>query len=193
MSAKSTFGLIGLSMVGGVVAAAVGMKVLAAKYGLMKRVMITTSKSKFGFNETVSAISESAINHGWQISHTHDLQQEYMEAGHEDMTKVKIIYFCNPEGGYRILKDDADKPMSVMMPLGVSVWEAEDGRVYISAMHLKGMSAMFGGTVKDVLNEGAENYAQTLENIVEESDAKWGLSQIPARMMAWMMQHMPDE
>lgn len=193
MSAKSKLGLIALSMAGGAIGVVVGVKVLAARYGLMKMMMFTVSKSKLDFEETVSAVSESAINHGWQVPHTFDLQQEYKDAGHEDMTRTKIIYFCNPHGGYRILKEDADKPMSVVMPAGVSVYEANDGQVYIAGMNFRVMSTVFGGTVRDVLKEGAENYAATLENIVEESYASQDLSRIPERMMGWMVAHMPEE
>jgi hypothetical protein len=54
------------------------------------------------------------------------------------------------------------------------------------------MSGMFSGTVKEVLNEAARMYADTLQDIVEEEDQQ-GLSRMPAQMMAWMMQHMPEE
>lgn len=43
-------------------------------------------------------------------------------AGLSDMTRVKILYLCNPEGGYEILKSDDFKAMSVMMPMPVSVY-----------------------------------------------------------------------
>lgn len=193
MSAKSTFALIALSAVGGAVGVAVGIKMLATKYGLMKKVMFTARKSKLDFEETVSAISESAINNGWEIPQTYDLQQEYLRAGHEDMTRLKVLYFCNPDGGYKILRDDIDKPMSVMMPMPVSVYETSDGQVYIAALNLGSMSMMFGVTVKEVLKEGAENYAKTLEDIAEESHISLNLSRIPAIMMGRMMEHMPDE
>ena len=78
------------------------------------------------------------------------------------MTRMKIIYFCSPHGGYRILKADNDKSMSVMMPIGVSVYETNDGQVYVAGMNLGLMSTMFEGTIKEVFKEGAENYEKTL-------------------------------
>ena len=113
------------------------------------------------------------------------------------MTRMKIISFCNPHGGYRILKDDVDKPMSVIMPAGVSVYEATDGQVYVAGINFERMSGMFGGTAREVLKEAAGNYARTLQDIAEESENRQDLSRIPARMMTWMMarmmEHMPDE
>ncbi len=196
MSATSKLGLIAVSMAGGAIGLVVGVKALAGQCGLMKKMMFTVRKSRLDFEDTVAAIRESAIKNGWEIPSVYDLQQEYKKAGHEDMTRVKIIYFCNPHGGYRILKDDADKPMSVIMPAGVSVYEATDGQVYVAGINFELMSGMFGGTVREVLEEAAGNYARTLQDIAE-TENRQGLSRMPSRMMTWMMgrmmEHMPDE
>jgi uncharacterized protein (DUF302 family) len=127
--------------------------------------MFTVHRSELDFDETVARLKESAQEHGWEIPMTHDLQKRYQEAGYPDMTKVKTLYFCDPHGGYRILQDDVNKPMSVMMPMGVSIYETGDGQVYIAGMNLDRMSMMFGGVIKEVLREGAVNYAQSLEDI----------------------------
>jgi uncharacterized protein (DUF302 family) len=187
MSATSKLGLIALSMAGGAIGVVVGIKVLATRYGLMKQMMFTVRKSKLDFEETITAIRESAVKNGWEVPSDFDIQQQYIKAGLEDMTRVKIIYFCFPHGGYRILKDDTDKPMSVIMPAGVSVYEATDGQVYIAGINFDRMSGMFSGTVREVLKEAAGNYANTLRDIAEESEDSLGLSRMPARMMAWMM------
>lgn len=166
MNKKSKFGWIALSIAGGAVGVGIAVKALVTKYGLMKKMMFTASKSKLNFEETVSSIRESAVRHGWEIPSIHDLQREYQAAGHNDMTRMKIIYFCNPHGGYRILKDDHNKSMSVMMPMGVSVYETNDGQVYIAGLNLGLMSTMFEGTIKEIFEEGTENFEKTLENIV---------------------------
>jgi len=132
---------------------------------MMPAMMFARHKSTLGFDETVAALDESARDKGWKIPEIRDLQQDYREAGLEEMTRVKILYFCNPQGGYRILADDRHKPMSVMMPMGVSVFEARDGQVYVAAMNLGTMSMMFGGTVRQVLQEGAENLKKSLAGI----------------------------
>ncbi len=139
-----------------------------AQANLMQQMMFKVYKSKLGFDETVSAVAEAAHRTGWQIPDIRDLQKEYQEAGLSDMTKVKIIYFCNPQGGYDILKDDRNKSMSVMMPMGVSIYETSDGRVEIAAMNLGMMSGMFGGVTKEVMGEGAEKLKNTLEDIIEK-------------------------
>ena len=142
--------------------------------GLIHKMMFNVHQSKLDFDETVTKLTESAKEHGWGIPMVHDLQKSYQESGYKDMTKVTTLYFCNPSGGYRILKEDKNKPMSVMMPMGVSVYEAQDGQVYIAGMNLERMSLMFGGTAKEVLREGAVTYAQTLEGIVTPKK-EWGI------------------
>jgi uncharacterized protein (DUF302 family) len=138
-----------------------------AEANLMQHMMFKVYRSKLGFDETVSTVAEAASRNGWEIPDIRDLQEEYHKAGLSDMTKVKILYFCNPPGGYDILKEDQNKSMSVMMPMGVSVYQTSDGRVEIAAMNLGMMSGMFSGAVKDVLSNGAANLEKTLEGVVE--------------------------
>jgi uncharacterized protein (DUF302 family) len=135
---------------------------------MMPNMMFATHKSKLNFDETVSSLEASAKRNGWTIPEIRDLQQEYIEDGLEDMTKVKILYFCNAQGGYNILKNDDYKKMSVMMPMGVSVYETNDGQVKIAAMNIGFMSMMFSGTVKKVLQEGGGNFRNSVKNIIEE-------------------------
>ena len=135
---------------------------------MMPNMMFATHKSKLNFDETVSSLEESAKRNGWTIPEIRDLQQDYIEEGLEDMTKVKILYFCNAQGGYNILKNDDYKKMSVMMPMGVSVYETNDGQVRIAAMNIGFMSMMFSGIVKKVLQEGGGNFKTSVENIIEK-------------------------
>ena len=135
---------------------------------MMPNMMFATYKSKLNFDETVSSLEESAKNNGWTIPEIRNLQQDYKEEGLEDMTKVKILYFCNSQGGYNILKNDDYKKMSVMMPMGVSVYETNDGQVKIAAMNIGFMSMMFSGIVKKVLQEGGGNFRNSVENIIEK-------------------------
>jgi hypothetical protein len=57
--------------------------------------------------------------------------------------------------------------MSVMMPMGVGIYETSDGRVEIAAMNLGMMSGMFSGVVQEVLSSGAANMEKTLQGVVK--------------------------
>ncbi|NIN35101.1 MAG: DUF302 domain-containing protein, partial [Gammaproteobacteria bacterium] len=61
----------------------------------------------------------------------------------------------------------SNKSMSVMMPMGVSIYETSDGRVEIAAMNLGMMSGMFSGVVQEVLSNGAANLEKTLQGVIE--------------------------
>jgi uncharacterized protein (DUF302 family) len=107
------------------------------------------------------------LENGWHIPDTRDLQHEYHKAGLTDMTRCTILYFCNPQGGYKILTgSDKNKAMSVMMPMGVSIYETTGGQVEIAAMNLSLMSNFFSGVIKEVLKDGGERYEKSLEGIV---------------------------
>jgi uncharacterized protein (DUF302 family) len=134
---------------------------------VMQNMMFKVYKSTLNFDETVVALEKAAPEHEWTIPDIRDLQQEYHKAGLADMTKVKILYFCMAQGGYKILQDDHTKAMSAMMPIGVSVYETSKGAVEIAAMNLEMMGGMFAGVTQEVLSNGAKNLEKTLEGIVE--------------------------
>lgn len=133
----------------------------------MKQMMFSTHKSKLGFEETLTALRKSAPKNGWGIPYENSLQEEYVNAGHADMTQCTVIYFCNPHGGYDILSADSNKMLSVMMPTGVSVYETSKGDIEIATMNFALMSNFFGGTTKRVFQEAARNMAATLDEIVK--------------------------
>ena len=56
--------------------------------------------------------------------------------------------------------------MSVVMPLGVSIYETTGGQVEIAAMNLRLMSHFFSGVIKEVLKDGGELYEKSLVGIV---------------------------
>jgi uncharacterized protein (DUF302 family) len=133
---------------------------------MITQMMMTSYTSRLNFDETVDALERNTVMNGWEIPQVRDLQHTYLEAGLSDMTRVKILYLCNPEGGYAILKSDDFKAMSVMMPMPVSVYEKNDGSVGISSMNLAMVSGMYSGVVKEVLEKGAEDFEKSLEGII---------------------------
>ncbi len=142
-----------------------GAKVQEAN--LMQQMMFRVDTSTLSFEKTVSSLTESAQQNGWVIPDTRDLQHEYHKAGLTDMTRCMVLYFCNPQGGYKILTgSDKSKSMSVMMPMGVSIYETTGGQVEIAAMNLSLMSNFFSGVIKEVLKDGGERYQKSLEGIV---------------------------
>jgi uncharacterized protein (DUF302 family) len=134
---------------------------------LMQKMMFKTYASRFGFDETVEKLHENALNNGWTIPDIRNLQQEYLNSGIEEMTRLKVLYFCNPQGGYSIIQNDEKKAMSVMMPMGVSVYEIKDGSTEIAAMNIGMMGGMFPGEAKEVLIDGGKRLEASLKEIIK--------------------------
>ncbi len=131
----------------------------------MAKMMMKKYKSRFGFDETVKTLSLSIPKHNWKIPDTRNLQTLWKEEGVEDPPKIMILYLCNAIGGYEITKNDDLLPMTIMMPMGLSIYENSNGEVEIAFMNLDMMSGMFSGAAKEVLSTSAQN----LENALKEA------------------------
>tara|TARA_B100000315_G_scaffold255414_1_gene298685 strand:- start:25 stop:429 length:405 start_codon:yes stop_codon:yes gene_type:complete len=134
----------------------------------MNKIMFFEKKSKFSFDDTVTKVSEAAKKNGWHVPDIRDLQKVYQEAGHKDMTKLKTIALCKPHGAYKILNYDKNKRLAAMMPIQLAVYERKNGEVYVSGMNIGFMGKMFGGIIKEVMNEGAIDIKKTLYGIIKK-------------------------
>lgn len=135
---------------------------------LMKRMMMQELRSLHDFDTTVGMVRSQATEAGWSIPIEFPLQEHYVEHGLADMTRAMNLYLCNPQGGCDISRSDAFKPMFVMMPTAVSIYEDSQGGVRVARMRLGTMSMMFAGTVKKTLQAGEARLRKTLEGIVEQ-------------------------
>lgn len=134
---------------------------------IMPRLMLTVRKSKLGFQETINSIEENAAKHGWAVPKIYNLQKTLQEAGHEEMTSVKIVSLCQPDHAFRVLHDDENKKISGIMPCRIGIFTKEDGEVYLSKMNVKLMSKMFGGTVAKIMSSVSDEEKWILQDVVE--------------------------
>ena len=135
--------------------------------GLMKRMMIREHRSKHDFETTVAMVRRQAVQAGWSIPVEFPLQEHYLEHGLADMTRATNLYLCYPDGGYQISRSDVFKPMFVMMPTAVSIYEDSQGGVRVARMRLGTMSMVFAGNVRKTLKAGEARLRTTLAGIVE--------------------------
>jgi uncharacterized protein (DUF302 family) len=142
------------------------MNTMSIAMGMMKKAMFKVSQSRLSYEETVKKVHQQALDVGWNVPMVFELQKHYIEHGLSDMTKATNIYLCNPQGGYEIMKSDEFKPMSVMMPTPVSVYEDSAGDVFVARMNLGRMSAMFGGSVKTTLRDGGARLDKALAGVL---------------------------
>lgn len=133
--------------------------------GLMTSMMFESRPSRFDFAETVAKVREAAEENGWTVPQVLDLQKHYHHVGLPEMRRVTIIYFCNAKAGIDITEDDSNKPMLVMMPTGVAVYETSSGKIRVANMNFSLMRHMFSGVVKKALSQSARNMENALLSV----------------------------
>ena len=126
----------------------------------MPRMMIEVNESKLEFDETVTQIQEAAVANGWTVSKVYNIQKSLLDEGKQDIGRMKVFSICKSEHAEEILKADGRKKISAMMPCRVSVYETEDGRVYITGMNVGLMSKLFGGVIEEITKKVAEEQEQ---------------------------------
>ncbi len=146
-------------LVVGVAAAAVLVRFV------MPRVMIQTKRSRFGVDETVERLVEAAGREGWQVPKVYDLHESLEKHGHPLGRKVRIISLCKPPYAQAVLGREAFRRLSGIMPCRISVYEADDGTVWVAQMNTGLMGRMFGRFVGGVMGRVSEEEHRILETV----------------------------
>lgn len=116
---------------------------------IMPSMMIVTKESKLSFDDTVARVQERITEQGWSVKGVSDVKHEINKAGYDFQPKVKIIKLCKAEYAKEVLT--TDRFVSCLMPCSISVWEGDDGRVYLSEMNMALMAKLFGGNIGKVM------------------------------------------
>ena len=120
-------------------------------FKLMPSMMIVTRECKLNFDETIAALEERIPQNGWSIKEIKNLNDELNEAGIGFKPRTKLIKLCKAEYAKSVLS--SDRYISCLMPCTISVWEDDDGKVYLSKMNVALMAKMFGGNIAKVMGK----------------------------------------
>jgi uncharacterized protein (DUF302 family) len=122
-------------------------------FGAMPSLMIVTRECELGFDETVAALEKRIPEHGWVVSGGQpiDMNKSMAKHGVTFEPRVKLIKLCKAEYAKSVLT--SDRHISSMMPCTMAVWEADDGKVYLSKMNMHLMAKMFGGNIAKVMGQ----------------------------------------
>ncbi|AXR77170.1 DUF302 domain-containing protein [Natrarchaeobaculum sulfurireducens] len=157
----------GLTLLGGLVAGAVGT--VAAMAALGPRLLMVEDESPYGFAETTDRFESAVESTDWKILHVHDLQGKMENHGYvADRTTVYEI--CSSEHASNILTRDDERVVSSMMPCRVSVYETSDGRVYISRMNAGLVATVFGGVVRRTMDDAYTESEAIVDATVDPFD-----------------------
>lgn len=133
----------------------------------MPKMMLLTHESTMGLEETVEAIEKAIGNQGWSSPGTMNLNKAMAKHDVEFAPQVRIISLCKATYAKDVLT--TDRYVSSLMPCRISVWEDDDGKVYVSKMNTGLMGKLFGGNIAKVMGEAVGRDEQAiLAGIIRE-------------------------
>ena len=115
------------------------------------------------FDITVANLEKAIEARGWKTPVVHDLQATMLKFG-KDVRSVKVLEICHPDHSYEILSRSDEKIVSSMMPCRISVYEKEDGSVWISRMN----SGFLAKPMSPVIRKSMSAASADVEKIIAE-------------------------
>jgi uncharacterized protein (DUF302 family) len=117
--------------------------------------LIIEKVSPFNVPVTVEKVIEASHQKGWQNPAVHNLQESLAKSGKE-VRPVQVVEICKPEYSGRLLEQNDERVVSILMPYRISVYEKEDGKTYVALVNMTAMTAgLSKKTVEAIL--GASN------------------------------------
>ncbi|MBN1864561.1 MAG: DUF302 domain-containing protein [Victivallales bacterium] len=117
---------------------------LAFVFGViyLRHSIIPEYRSSLGFDDTVSAIMQSADRlPGWtpKFSSSCPLPKT------KDGTRVAVIQLCNPKHAAELLDNDHSRKAAAVIPCTFAVYEKSDGTTYVSMLDASSLGTILGG------------------------------------------------
>ncbi|MEI6274951.1 MAG: DUF302 domain-containing protein [Prolixibacteraceae bacterium] len=125
---------------------------------------IFEKESLFGFNETVELLIDAATGREWGNPATHDLQQTLAKSG-KSVRPVKVIEICKPVYSGAMLEKSDERIVSVMMPCRISVYEKADGKIYVSTINAKILTAGMPESIQATMIAAADEVEQIVKAV----------------------------
>lgn len=120
---------------------------------VMPKMMLKERRSPYDVEKTVEQIKANALSQGWVVSSVIPLHKSVKKHGDYDLKPTFLINLCQASHAFNILKTDTNKIVSVMMPCTISVYEKNDGTVFIGTMNAGLLGKMFGGDVARIMGD----------------------------------------
>ncbi len=139
---------------------------LLVAFFISPSLMFREDRYQKDFETTVSQLEEVVLARGWKIPHVHDLQAT-MEKFGKEVRSVKVLEICHPDFSYEILSRNEEKIVSSMMPCRISVYEKEDGSVWISRMNSGFMAKPMSPVIRKTMSAAAAEVEEIIAEVME--------------------------
>jgi uncharacterized protein (DUF302 family) len=127
---------------------------------------ISEKKSKFGFDKTVETLKSEAEKGGWNVPAVHDLQQSLAKSG-KNVKPVKVIEICKPQYSGQMLELNNERIMSVMMPCRISVYEKNDGNIYLALLNTSAMTSGMPDNIAGVMKSASDESFELIKSVTD--------------------------
>jgi uncharacterized protein (DUF302 family) len=98
-------------------------------------------RSTFGFDETVTAVLESARGAGWVVLATHDMQQRFVSKNIEWHQGLTIVEIC--KAAYAAPMVAASSEVALHLPCPIVIRQLPEGQVYVSVLRPEYVAGLF--------------------------------------------------
>lgn len=129
--------------------------------------MLRQDKHSMDFDATVAALEKAIEERGWKTPMVHDLQATMKKFG-KDVRSVKVLEICHPDHSYEILSQGEERIVSSMMPCRISVYEKEDGSVWISRMNSGIMAKPMSPVIRKTMSAAAADVEEIVADVMQE-------------------------
>lgn len=133
------------------------MKKMQEAQAKLMAAMMSEKRSRLGFNETVAALQDAAKKRGWEVGQALDMQAAMLKAGHKEARPFTVLAMCKKDLVENLLKAQAANKAMPFAPCRMSVFEGDDGKVYIAKPNTELMARtatpVFGPLLKNFVEE----------------------------------------
>ena len=124
--------------------------------------MFNEYESPYGVEETAARIQrniQGLADHGWKLSGLRDPSKAVAVAG-GNVLPVLLVEACSTAYSGPLLKDDATRILSILMPCTITVYKKDNGKTYIGLMNAGLLGGLFGPKVGEIMGKVAADQQQ---------------------------------
>ena len=127
--------------------------------------LIIEKVSPFNVPGTVEKLIEAAHQKGWQNPAVHNLQESLAKSGKE-VRPVQVVEICKPEYSGRMLEQNDERVVSILMPYRISVYEKEDGKTYLALLDMTAMTAGLSENIAEAILGASDESFEIVKAVI---------------------------
>ena len=127
--------------------------------------LIIERVSPFNVPVTVEKIIEAAIQKEWQNPAVHNLQESLAKSG-KHVRPVQVVEICKPDYSGRMLEQNDERIVSILMPCRISVYEKVDGKTYVALLDMTAMISGLPPTAAEAIRGATDESFEIVKAVV---------------------------